>query len=192
MVPGLHDAAAVKTSLAALAATLSLGAATARAGDIHVSLGAAGGASEWRGDGNAFTTLRLGYRAFEWLTGYFLARLGYGGVDERLLTGISVGVQAAKRFGPIRAYLRAGFVHQHEESAAAVRSNAWGAAFGIGDAIRHRAGADLAAGVEIPFKKTARWEFFAAAEGFGDWFTGSSGPSWYFGGGLAVGFHYSL
>lgn len=176
----------------ACALGLTLTSPSARAAEVQLSMGAGGGGSDWRSDGAAFGTLKVGIRGWDVIAPYFLARLGYGSVDSRLLTMVSVGVQTWTRVGPLRPYVRAGFAHQHEEPLAYVSKNPWGAAFGVGDGIRHRAGADMAVGLDWPVKKWKRWDLYLALEGTTNWFTNSQGPSWFWGGGVAVGFNYTL
>lgn len=128
---------------------------------IHVQ----GGGSTWRGDGTGGVGLTIGVRLFRVITPFVQARLGYAGVDQRLLIplviGVTLGVPIPVR-GPLgeapRAwpYLRAAFVHQHEESVAAVADNLAGALLGIGGGIRHRAGALLAAGCDFTLLSSAR------------------------------------
>lgn len=128
---------------------------------VHVQ----GGGSTWRGDGTGGVGLTLGVRLFRVVAPFVQARLGYAGVDQRLLIplviGVTLGVPIPPR-GPLgeapRAwpYLRAAFVHQHEESVAAVADNLAGALLGIGGGIRHRAGALLAAGCDFTLLSSAR------------------------------------
>ena len=160
--------------------------------ELQLALGAGGAGSDWRGDGVAFGTIKAGVRGWDVIAPYFLTRLGYGSVDSRLLTMLSVGVQAWMRVGPLRPYVRAGFAHQHEEPVAYLEKNLLGAAFGVGDGIRHRAGADLGVGVDWPVQKWKRMELFLAVEATTTWFTNSSGPSWFWGGSAAFGFNYTL
>ena len=162
------------------------------AGELELAMGAAAAGSDWRGDAAGYGSLRFGFRAWDLLSGYFLGRFGYGAVDQRLLTCLSVGVQVTGRLGRVRPYLRAGFLHQHEEPSVAFQQNPWGAIFGVGDGIRHRAGVEGAAGIEIPVYRKAKWELYASVEATTQWFANTSGPSWYVGGGAAFGFHYGL
>lgn len=123
------------------------------------------GGSTWRGDGSGAVGLTLGVRLFRVVAPFVQARLGYSGVDQRLLIplviGVTLGVPIPPR-GPIgeppRAYpyLRAAFVHQHEESVAAVADNLAGALLGIGGGIRHRAGAQLGLGCDFTLLASAR------------------------------------
>src|SRR5262245_14961960 len=87
----------------------------ARAADIQLAIGAMGAGTDWRGDGVAATTLKIGVRGWDVIAPYFMSRLGYASVDSRLVTMLSLGVQAWGRLGPLRPYVRLGVAHQHEE-----------------------------------------------------------------------------
>lgn len=165
----------------------------AHALELGVAVGAGGAGSSWQGDGAAYSTLKLGVRGWDVLAPYFLAKLGWASVDSRLITLLSLGVQGFARIGPLRPYARFGFAHQHEEPLAYVSRNIISAISGVGDGIRHRAGVEGAVGVDWPLRHWNKWELFVSAEATTTWFAGGqSGPSWFWGGGLAVGVHYGL
>jgi len=178
--------------LVAAALGISFTANDARAVELQLSAGAAGMATDWRGDGGATTTLKIGVRGWDFIAPYFMARLGYAAVDSRLITMLSVGTQLWGRLGPLRPYVRIGIAHQHEEPLAYVGTNPFSAIVGVGDGIRHRAGIDSAIGFDWTFKQWKKWSAYLALEGTTTWFTGSSGPSWFWGGGVALGFNYGF
>jgi hypothetical protein len=171
---------------------LGLAPSEARAGEAQLAVGMSGAATQWQGDGAAYGSLKLGYRFEDIVAIYYLGRLGYGGVDERMLTFLSLGAQLWGRIGFTRPYVRAAFVHQHEESVSAIQGDSAGALFGVGDGIRHRAGGEGALGVDFPFHKQKSLEIFASVEGNVDYFPDPRGPAWYGGGGVALGFNYTL
>lgn len=184
----------MKRALFALAflAASALGIERAHAGDLQLALGVGGQASSWRGDGSGFTSLKLGYRFADLVAPYFLLRVGYASVDQRMLTLLSLGGQIWGRIGPVRPYLRFGLVHQHEETMASVANAPFGTLFGVGDGIRHRAGLDGALGVDIPFARKKSWQFHAMIEGILSGFPDDRGPGIYGGGTAGLGVNYSL
>ena len=170
----------------------ALTAREARAGEVQLDLGLGGEGSSWHRDGAGFGSLQLGYRFKDIIAPYFLARVGYGAVDQRMLTFLSPGVQAWARIGKVRPFARFGLVHQHEETMSSVADEPFGAVFGVGDGIRHRAGLDGGLGVDIPFQKQKAWEFHLRAEALLTGFPDPRGPALYAGGMLGLGFNYSL
>jgi hypothetical protein len=174
----------MKTSLGVV---LLLLPALARAGEIQGAIGVVGAASEWRDDGAAYASFRLGYRWWHRLAIDGQGWFGHAPVDDRYLTYLTVGASLYGRIKMTRPYLRLGFVHQHEEPATSVRNDPFGATFGVGDGIRHRGGFASSAGLEIPFAQAGRHEWFVAVEGTATWFPDPRGPSWYAGGGAGVG-----
>ena len=176
---------------AALLAT-SLPPRPAEAGEVQVALGLSGHGTNWPGDGAGSGTLRLGYRFIDLVGIYFLGRLGYGAVDDRVLVSISAGAQVWGRLGVTRPYARLGLLHNHEEPWPAVRHQLGGALLGVGDGIRHRTGLEAGLGIDIPVWRRARWELVVTIEANASWLTYSTGPDWYWGGGLGFGFHYAL
>ena len=89
----------------------------------------------------------------------------YATVDERLNTGLTLGVAGFIPWQRVRPFLRAFFIHQHEEGLVAVEEEPLGVLVGIGAGIRHRAGLGGTLGLEIPFKKSDHVEYLAFAGG---------------------------
>ena len=149
-------------------------------GEFQVDVDLAGGSSNWSGDPVGYAGLKLGLRLFQVITPFAQGRVGYGAVDQRSLLFISVGVEAGYLFKD-RFYPRAlvGFVHQHEESIAAVADHPFTAALGIGGGIRHRAGAQMGLGLDIILRRTQRFDVTVGPELTAVYLTYSSGPSWY-------------
>jgi hypothetical protein len=155
-------------------------------GEVHVAIGTAFGASSWQGDGLGYGGIDLGFRLFRLVTPIVGAALGYAGVDQRLLTRISVGLDLGWTFGRVRPHIYGAFVHQHEESLAAVAQEPFGAVLGIGSGIRHRAGVNAGGGVEFRVVQRGPFEL-ALGPDFGFMYlTYSSGPTWYWFGGVHV------
>jgi hypothetical protein len=161
-------------------------------GEVIGALGATAGSSTWPGDPVAMSTLKVGYRFFDWIAPYYLGRLGYGVVNHRSLLTLSFGVQMWGRLGPTRPYVRASILHQHEESLAAMRADTGGALFGVGDGIRHRYGGELGLGLDFPIHKNRAVEFVASLEATSDYMPDVRGPGWYVLGSAALGINYTL
>lgn len=175
-----------------LLSTLCLASPAARASELQIAVGLNGAASDWRSDGAFAGTLHVGFRFIDLVGVYFLGRIGYGIVDDRMLESLSFGAKIWGRLGIVRPYARLGVLHIHEEPWAAVKNQPGGAILGVGDGIRHRTGLEAGLGIDIPVYKKERWQLVVGAEATTDWVTFSSGPSWYWGGGLSIGFNYSL
>jgi hypothetical protein len=129
----------------------------------------------------------LGLRLFGVATVCFGGALGYAAVDERLLTRLDVGIDLGYTFAErYRPHLYVGFVHQHEESLAAVAQEPGGAVLGIGTGIRHRAGLHVGAGFDVRV-----WTSGAAQLSLGPELSMmdlgySTGPQWYWFGGVTA------
>jgi hypothetical protein len=164
----------------------------AHATEFQLKTGLLGETSTWRDDPAATGALSLGLRFSDLVSVYFQGRVGYAGVDQRMLTMVQIGGQIYGRLGRVRPFFRFGLVHQHEESWAAVNGDVFGALFGVGDGIRHRGGFEWAGGVEVPFAKVKRTQFFASGEGLVTWFPDPRGPAAYGGMMLSLGLNYSI
>jgi hypothetical protein len=60
--------------------------------ELLASIHVRGGGSTWHGDGVGGIGLTLGVRLFRVVAPFVQARLGYGGVDQRLLIPLVIGV----------------------------------------------------------------------------------------------------
>jgi hypothetical protein len=166
--------------------------ATARATDYQLALGASAAGSEWRGDAIGYSSLKTGLRFGDIAGPYLQGRVGYGTVDERLLTLLSLGGQIWGRIGGTRPYARLAFLHQHEESMSVVAGDFGSALFGVGDGIRHRAGGELGAGLDIPLVRRDDLTLFGTVDASAKLFPDDLGPMVYAGGGLHLGMGYDL
>lgn len=156
-------------------------------GALHFSLAFAGGASGWRGDGLGYGGFSVGLQLWRIVTPFVGASLGYARVDQRLLTRLTVGVDVGYTFADrYRPRLFAAFVHQHEESLASVAEQPFGAVLGIGNGIRHRAGAYFGAGFDWRFFRRGSVQLAVGPELSAMYLTYSSGPSWYLFGGISL------
>lgn len=156
------------------------GAAPPPRGELYADVSLAGGASDWSGDPVGYGALKLGLRLFGVVTPFVQGRAGYGSVDQRSLLFLSIGVEGGyllnERFYP-RGFVA--FVHQHEESIAAVADHPIEASLGIGGGIRHRAGLQMGLGFDIVVHRAARFDITVGPEAAAVYLTYSSGPSWY-------------
>jgi hypothetical protein len=163
------------------------------AGEIQFGVAAGGEGSSWHGDGAGFVGIRTGFRFRDLIAPYFLARMGYGTVNERVLELIQLGAQIWGRLGITRPYFRAGFLHQHEEPWAAYKVDLVNSFLGVSDGIAHRNGGEFAVGLDIPFARLRTWQFLFTIEALTTVFPpDNKGPRIYGGGTLGLGFNYGL
>ena len=151
--------AAALATLATFATVATLAPRPAEAGEAQFSVAFGGEGSSWAGDGAGFAGIRAGYRFLDLIAPYFLARAGYGTVNERVLELIQLGAQIWARLGITRPYLRLGMIHQHEEPWVSYKADPINSFLGVGDGIRHRFGGEFALGVDVPVKQYKAWQF---------------------------------
>lgn len=182
-------------------ALVALAAAPARAAGgasdpmrLEAVVGLGGLKTEWRGDAGAHSILRLGLRPNDYFSVYFQGRLGYGAVDERMLTLVSLGAQLwpLGQGEHVSPFLRLSIAHQHEETLFVVKDDPLGALFGIGDGIRHRGGFEGALGADLPVYSADGLQAFASFDASVIWFYDPRGPTWYAGANAGVGLSYDL
>ncbi len=162
-------------------------------GELQLSVAAGGQGSTWPGDPSGFVGVRAGFRFRDLVAPYFIGRMGYAEVNQRVLEMIQLGVQIWARLGITRPYLRAGILHQHEESWAAYKVDYLGSFLGVADGINHRDGGEFALGMDIPVAQYKAWQFHFTFEGFATLFPPDQrGPRAYGGGTLGFGFNYGL
>jgi hypothetical protein len=151
-----------------------------------------GGSSSWVGDPTVMSEMRLGFRFMETGALYVQGGLGYAPVNDRELVEIGFGGKMWLHIWHTRPYARLGVMHQHEESTAAWKTDFAESLFGVGNGIRHRAGAEAALGLDVPFFRSDKVEVVGSAEFSTPWFPDDRGPHFYFMGGLGLGIHYAL
>lgn len=156
-------------------------------GALTFGVGLSGGSSVWSGDGLGYGAVSFGLRFARIVTPYAGLGLGYARVDQRLLTRLSIGVDVGVTFATrVRPHLFAAFVHQHEESLAAAAEQPAGTVLGIGNGIRHRAGAHFGAGVDWRVRDGESLQLWLGPTVDAMYLTYSSGPSWYITAGVAL------
>ena len=149
-------------------------------GELFAGLGGSAGLTNWSGDPVSYGAFGLGLRLYEMITPFAEARIGYGRVDQRLLTFLSIGVMGTYHVtNKIAPRILVGAVHQHEESLAAVAQKPWGALLGIGGGIRHRAGVQFGVACDFKVYEKERFILSVGPEVRAAYLTYSSGPSWY-------------
>ena len=163
------------------------------AGEVQLASGPGAYASSWRGDGTFGQALKVGCRFADRVAVDAVGRLGYGTVDDRVITTLSLGGTLYGRVGALRPYARLAVVHQHEEPRPGIRADPYGAVFGVGDGIRHRAGFGSSLGVDYPIQRTKSGvELTIGVDTSGVWFPDPRGPKIYAGGALWLGVNFGL
>ncbi len=178
--------------LAVAGATLLLPSREAFAGEVQLASGPGVYGSSWRGDSTFGQALRVGYRFADVFAIDTVGRLGYGSVDDRVITYLSLGGTLYGRIWKLRPYVRLAFVHQHEESTPGVRDDPFGAVFGVGDGIRHRGGFGSSLGIDLPVVRKGQTEMTLGIDTSGVWFPDPRGPTLYAGGSLWLGVNFGI
>jgi hypothetical protein len=161
--------------------------------DFRIDGGAGVAGTSWRGDVVGFTNVRIGVRFIDLIAPYAGVSVGYGSVDQRMLTMISLGAQVwAPEDWPLRLYGRVAAVHQHEESISVIAGDFGNALFGVGDGIRHRPGAEVGGGVDVPIFEKRAIEIYGLLDASARIFPDEMGPQVYGGGGFNLGMNYEL
>lgn len=171
---------------------VALAPSAAEAGEIQLASGPGVYGSSWRGDSSFGQALRVGYRFGDLVAIDSVGRLGYGTVDERVITYLSLGGTLYGRIGRVRPYVRLAFVHQHEEPLPGVREDPFGTVFGVGDGIRHRGGFGSSLGLDLPVYKGKSTELVVGIDTSGVWFPDPRGPKLYAGGALWLGLNFGI
>lgn len=152
--PPLTEPAAIRLRrvvLVAWAFALGLAAPSAHA-DVEAVFagGSTAYASSWRGDYGAGATLRAGLRFAHVFAVDLQVWESLATVNERLDTGLSLGVTGYVPLRVVHPFARLFAMHQHEEGLVSVEYAPAGTLFGIGAGIRHRAAGGLSLGAEVP------------------------------------------
>lgn len=189
MTPAARRLAAV--ILLAVAALVAL-PREARATDFYVEGAAYGGGSTWERDPNVQGALHLGFEFIDIVSIDVVGRMGFAGIDERMLMMVGIGTKLALPFDVVIPHLRLTAIHAHETPVDAMHHDAFGHAMGVGDGIRHRFGVEGALGLSVVFAHYKSTAFMAQAEAYVDGFPDDRGPQVYGGGGLGFGVQVGL
>jgi hypothetical protein len=179
---------------ALVAALIGGGSRLARAGELDLALGLDAADSEWDEDHLSYGTFKLGYRFWQpWFQLTYIGKLGYGSVDERILTYLSFGPEVRPQlFERLRPYARATLVHQHEENVDAAQNQPFQSAIGVGDGLRHRGGFAGALGLEIPFYELPRGDWYLSFDLAATYFPDDRGPHRYLTAGASLGIKWDF
>jgi hypothetical protein len=181
----------------AIAAGASLLPSSAHAGELDLNLGLQATTTDWPADHGGGASLDLGY----WFASVgdthfgakYIGKEHYANVDERLMTYLSINGAVRHDFGQLKLVGTTGLVHQHEETRAALMEAPVSAALGIGDGIRHRAGARAGLSLALPIVKHRRGEWYLALDLDATAFTEDTrGPRWMTSGGVSFGFTFDF
>ncbi|MBA3454051.1 MAG: hypothetical protein H0T42_13235 [Deltaproteobacteria bacterium] len=172
----------------AMAIGASLLPAAAHAGELDLNLGLQATTTEWPADHGGGTSLDLGYWISEHFGLKYIGKAHYATVDERVMTYLSLNAAAQHDIGSVRLVGTLGLVHQHEETRTALMEAPFSAALGIGDNIRHRAGARTGVSLAVPVFTYDRGEGYLAFDLDATMFTEDTrGPRWMTSGGISFG-----
>ncbi len=162
-------------------------------GQLLLSVGLLTGGTTWQSDPLGTGSLLLGLRLYRTIALVVQGRLGYARIDQRQLTAILVGLMGGGYLSEkVYGRLSVSFIHQHEESIAAVAEQPGGALLGIGTGIRHRAGVQGNLGVDFVAYRQPKYELTIGPEVALSYLTYSTGPSVYGFVGLSVGGAFHL
>jgi hypothetical protein len=165
----------------------------AHGGELQVDTGLALRKTTWRDDWSGGFQLGFGYRFARVVGLDFRVWEEMASVDTRLNTGLTIGITGTWPLPTLRPTARVYFIHQHEEGWVSVADHPWGTIAGIGTGIRHRAGAGLRLGVEVPFSKRKKVEWVGIFGVDTTWFPDTSlGPSIYAGLSAGIGLNYAI
>lgn len=164
----------------------------ASATDFYAEGTAYGGGSSWGGDPTVQGALHMGFEFIDIISVDVLGRIGYAGVDQRMLMLVGIGTKVALPFDRFIPHLRVTALHGHETPVDAMHDDAFGHAMGVGDGIRHRFGVEGAIGLGIVFAHVKKTKFLAETEAYVDAFPDDRGPVVYGGGGFGLGVQVGL
>jgi hypothetical protein len=159
---------------------------------LQFGLGPNAALSTWRGDVAGGGSLRIGLLLLGAVAPDFITRLNYASVDDRVATYLSLGVTGYLPLRLIRPYARLAFVHQHEESRAAIGEDPSHAALGVGHGIRHRAGYAGGLGLDVPVLQRGRSTFTFGGDVTATRFPDPRGPELYVAATFLASIHHAL
>lgn len=165
---------------------------TASATDFYAEGTAYGGGSTWERDPSIQGALHLGFEFIDIVSVDVIGRIGFAGIDERMLMLVGIGTKLALPFDVVIPHLRVTAIHAHETPIDSMHQDPFGHAMGVGDGIRHRFGIEGALGLSVVFATYKSTKFLAQAEAYVDGFPDDRGPQVYGGGGLGFGVQVGL
>lgn len=179
-------------ALSALLLTTAL-AGTANAGELDMNLGLQATHTAWDDDHGGGPTLTASYLFRPWIGISFLGKEHYGTVDDRLMSYFSLNAIFRVPIDRFRLSGTAGFVHQHEQTRAAIEAQPLASAFGVADGMRHRMASRAGAQLALPFRDRAKGDWYIGLDLDATYFAEEDrGPRWMTSIGLSVGFTHDF
>ncbi len=177
-----------------LAITTLLGVTgNARAGELDLNLGLQATHTAWDDDHAGGPTLAATYLFRPWIGMSFIGKEQYGSIDERLMSYYSVNAVFRTGLERFRLTGNAGFVHQHEETRAAIEDQPLASVFGVADGMRHRMATRAGGQLALPFHDHAKGDWYVGLDLDATYFADEDrGPRWMTSIGLSVGFTHDF
>lgn len=168
-------------------------AAPALAGELDLNLGLQATHTAWSDDAGGGPTLNATWWFKSWVGASFIGKEHYAQVDERYMSYYSLNVAFRTEAGPLWLGANAGFVHQHEETRAAIDAQPIASAFGVADGMRHRMASRVGFQLAMPFSTREKGDWYVALDLDGTYFAEEDrGPRWMQSVGLSVGFTHDF
>ncbi len=165
----------------------------ARAGELDLNLGLQTTHTAWDDDRGGGPTLGATYLFRPWIGASFIGKEHYATIDDRLMSYFSLNVVFRTSLDRFRLTGNAGFVHQHEETRAAIEDMPIASAFGVADGMRHRMASRAGAQLALPFRDRAKGNWYVALDLDATYFAEQErGPRWMTSAGLSIGFTHDF
>lgn len=172
---------------------LALGSSPALAGELDLNLGLQATHTAWSDDTGGGPTLQATWWFRDWIGAAFVGKEHYAKVDDRYMSYFSLNAAFRHAAGPVWLGGTLGFVHQHEETMAAIEAQPLASAFGVADGMRHRMAMRAGFQLAVPFRDRAKGDWYAALDLDGTFFGEEDrGPRWMQSVGLSVGFTHDF
>jgi hypothetical protein len=180
--------------LSALLISWQAGAARpADAGELDLDLGLQATHTQWDDDHGGGPTLSAAYLFRPWIGASFIGKEHYATVDERYMSYFSVNALFRTKLERFRLSGTVGFVHQHEETRAAIDDQPIASAFGVADGIRHRMASRAGIQLALPIRDRAKGDWYIGLDIDATYFADDDrGPRWMNSAGLSVGFTHDF
>ena len=138
-------------------------------------------------------TLQATWWIRTWIGASFVGKEHYASVDERYTSYYSVNAEFRHDTGAVWLGGTAGFVHQHEETLAAIQAQPLASLFGVADGMRHRMATRAGVQVALPFHERSKRDWYVALDVDATVFADRDrGPRWMQSVGLSVGFTHDF
>jgi hypothetical protein len=168
-------------------------AGTARAGELDLDLGLQATHTQWDDDHGGGPTLSAAYLFRPWIGASFIGKEHYASVDERLMSYFSLNAIFRTKLERFRLSGTVGFVHQHEETRAALEDMPLASAFGVADGMRHRMATRAGVQLALPIRDRAKGDWYVGLDLDATYFAEAErGPRWMNSAGLSIGFTHDF